>query len=99
MLCNLNYGPNQLGCALNSTKIRIMELKHDLINIFFIIYNTSPVKRGCPVDSVNRNKAHWDLIMNRKACMEAIKAYKFDKEYICSLCGKRFKDRRSRRNA
>ena len=22
------------------------------------------VKRGCPVDSVNRNKAHWDLIMN-----------------------------------
>ena len=43
------------------------------------------VKRGCPVDSVNRNKAHWDLIMNRKACMEAIKAYKVDKEYSCSL--------------
>ena len=32
--------------------------------------NGLAVKRGCPVDSVNRNKAHWDLIMNRKACME-----------------------------
>ena len=28
--------------------------------------------------------------------MEAIKAYKVDKEYSCSLCGKRFKDRHSR---
>ena len=47
------------------------------------------VRSWCAVDSVNRNKAHWDLIMNRKACMEAIKAYKGDKEYRCSLCGKR----------
>ena len=54
------------------------------------------VKKGCSVDSVNRTKAHWDLIMNRKASMESIKAYKGDKEYSCSLCGKRFKDRRSR---
>ena len=54
------------------------------------------VKRGCPVHSVNRNKIHWELVMNRKACMEAIKAYKGDKEYSCSLCSKRFKDRRSR---
>ena len=34
------------------------------------------VKRGCPVSSVNRTKAHWDLIMNHKACMEAIQSYK-----------------------
>ena len=54
------------------------------------------VNRGCPVDSVDRTKAHWHFIMNRKACMEAIQAYKGDKEYSCSLCGKRFKDRRNR---
>ena len=46
--------------------------------------------------SVNRTKAHWDLIMNRKACMEAIQSYKGDKEYSCSLCGKWFKDRCNR---
>ena len=54
------------------------------------------VKRGCPVGSVNRTKAHWDLIMNHKACMEAIQSYKGDKEYSCSLCGKWFKDRCNR---
>ena len=54
------------------------------------------VKRGCPVSSVNRTKAHWDLIMNHKACMEAIQSYKGDKEYSCSLCGKWFKDRCNR---
>ena len=54
------------------------------------------VKRGCPVRSVNRTKAHWDLIMNRKACKEAIQSYKGDKEYSCSLCRKWFKDRCNR---
>ena len=54
------------------------------------------VKRGCPVDSLDRSKAHWNLIMNRKACMEEIRAYKGDKLYSCSLCGKRFADRCNR---
>ena len=59
------------------------------------------VKSGCPVGSVpvgsvNKTKAHWDLIMNRKACMEAIQSYKGDKQYSCSLCGKWFKDRCNR---
>ena len=39
------------------------------------------VKRGCLVDSVDRNKAQWNLIMNRKACMEEIRAYKEDKQF------------------
>ena len=54
------------------------------------------VKRGCPVGSVNRTKTDWDLIMNCKACMEAIQSYKGDKDYSCLLCGKWFKDRCNR---
>ena len=49
-----------------------------------------------PVGSVNRTKAHWDLIMNRKACLEAIQSYKGEKVCSFSLCGKWFKDRCNR---
>ena len=28
------------------------------------------VNRGCPVESVDRNKAHWNFIMNKTVCME-----------------------------
>ena len=34
------------------------------------------VKRGCPVDNIDKTKAHWDLIMHRTTCMEAIRVYK-----------------------
>ena len=54
------------------------------------------VKRGCPVDNIDKTKAHWDLIMNRKTCMEAIRVYKGDKLFSCSLCGTRFTDQCNR---
>ena len=44
------------------------------------------VKRGCPVGSVNRTKAHCNLIMNRKACMEAIQSYKgVTSQFLCNV--------------
>ena len=54
------------------------------------------VKRGYPVDNIDKTKAHWDLIMNRKTCMEAIRVYKGDKLFSCSLCGMRFTDQCNR---
>ena len=54
------------------------------------------VKRGCPVDNIDKTKAHWDLIMHRTTCMEAIRVYKGDKLFSCSLCGMRFTDQCNR---
>ena len=54
------------------------------------------VKRGCPVDNIDKNKAHWDLIMTRKAFMEAIRVYKGEKLFSCSLCSIRFTDQCNR---
>ena len=48
------------------------------------------VKRGCPVDNIDKTKAKWDLIMNRKTCMGVIRVYKGDNLFSCSLCGMRF---------
>ena len=50
------------------------------------------VKRGCPMANIDKPKAQWDLIMNRKACMESIRVYKGDKLFSCSLCDIRFTD-------
>ena len=54
------------------------------------------VNRGCPVESVDRNKAHWNFIMNKTVCMEQVNGYRGENQYSCSLCGKRFADRRNR---
>ena len=54
------------------------------------------VNRGCPVESVDRNKAHWNFIMNKTVCMEQVNGYRRENQYSCSLCGKRFADRRNR---
>ena len=48
------------------------------------------------MDNIDKTKAHWDLILNRKACMEAIRVYKGDKLFSCSLCGIRFTDQCNR---
>ena len=42
------------------------------------------VKRGCPVDSVDRSKAHWNLIMNRKLAWKRSELTK-ETSYIAAL--------------
>ena len=50
----------------------------------------------CSVDSVDRNKAYLKFVRNKQLCMEQINKYRGNKQHSCSLCIKRFYDRRSR---
>ena len=65
------------------------------------------VKRGCPVDNIDKTKAHWDLIINRKTCLEVIRVYKGlgvtelrvtvdEIKWECDICGKKLTSRSSR---
>ena len=60
-------------------------------------YIKSPVKkRGCTVDQVDRQKAHWYFIFHKAECMKEIEEYRADRQYYCSICGKGFTTRTSR---
>ena len=55
------------------------------------------LERGCPVEQVNRTKAHWDLIIYKERCMAKVVEYReAGGEYSCSLCGCKFIDRHNR---
>ena len=54
------------------------------------------LEKGCPVDNIDRNKAHWECIFNKEQCLNKVIKYREAGDFSCSTCGKNFKHRTHR---
>ena len=34
------------------------------------------LEKGCPVDNIDRNKAHWEFIFNKEQCLRKVIKYR-----------------------
>ena len=54
------------------------------------------LEKGCPVDYIDRNNAHWEFIFNKEQCLRKVIKYREAGDFSCSICGKNFKHRTHR---